>query len=236
MDTATYNKYWNLWCDQYDPDNLELENIRRLVHIEGKDILEIGCGNGRLTRFLAKHAKRVVGIDKDSKMIESARKLTSQDNISYATMDALDLSVEGSFDIVLFTWSLVCIYKQEEIALQNAKQVLKDKGSLVLVEPGGPSDYGKVVKPYLPKDYPEVDITESYEQPIIKVFGTEPKKIGPVKIPYRFHDLEETTAVFRFAIEEWHKQKVSSEDALKESLRPYNNILYESVYFYEVKK
>ena len=82
MDNKTYEQHWNLWCKQYDPKNLELKYLFQLVTIKGKNVLEIGCGNGRFTRILGKYAKSVVGIDNDKRMIESAKKLTKTKNIS----------------------------------------------------------------------------------------------------------------------------------------------------------
>jgi 16S rRNA A1518/A1519 N6-dimethyltransferase RsmA/KsgA/DIM1 with predicted DNA glycosylase/AP lyase activity len=50
---------------QQDPGNDYIAAIRANCDITGKDILEIGCGKGRITRDLAQHARLVVATDPD---------------------------------------------------------------------------------------------------------------------------------------------------------------------------
>lgn len=49
-----------------DPEGRETEALRHLVKLRGKDVLEIGCGDGRVTRRLAPEAASVLGVDPDS--------------------------------------------------------------------------------------------------------------------------------------------------------------------------
>lgn len=232
-----FNRYWNLWCRKYDPDNLELKYIRQITKIKNKTILEIGCGNGRLTRILARYAKKIIGVDNDPRMIRSAKKLTKRKNVSFKLMNALSLKFKPcSFDIVIFTWCLVCLLNKEIQALKEAKKVLKKEGFLILVEPGPNSDYGKIVAPFLPKNIEKINIKKSYEQPFKKVFGKY-KAIGPIKIPYAFDNLQQAFEVFKFAIEEWHKGKIKDYSKLKLKLKQYHGIrVYESVLFYGAHK
>jgi len=232
-----FNKYWDVWCKKYDPDNLELKHIKQIAKIKNKTILEIGCGNGRLTRILAKYAKKIIGIDNDPRMIKHAKSITKRKNVSFKLMNALNLRFKPrSFDVIIFTWCLVCLPNKEILALKEAKKALKKDGFLILVEPGPKSDYGKIVAPFLPKSIEKINIKKSYEQPLKKVFGKY-KSIGPVKIPYVFDNLEQAFKVFKFAIEEWHKGKIEDYSKLKLKLRQYPGIrIYESVLFYGARK
>lgn len=236
MDAKKHSKYWSIWCRKYDPENLELKYVRQLADIKDKVILEIGCGNGRFTRILAKYAKKVVAIDNDKNMISSAKTITRRKNITYKHMDALKLDLkEESFDVVIFTWTLVCILKKEVQALRQAKKVLKSGGKLILVEPGGKSDYGTIVKPHIDKRIEQIDIVKSYEEPLIKVFRKEYQKIGAIRIPYVFDNHQQAFDVLKFAIEEWHKSKLEAPEKLMREVKKYDKI-YESVLFYEVTK
>ena len=65
-------------------------------------VLDVGCGDGHLTRQFAAQAGNVVGIDLDDASIALAIKHTSQTNIEYVCADVMDYSFESaSFDAVV---------------------------------------------------------------------------------------------------------------------------------------
>ena len=47
--------------------------------LSGKRVLDIGCGNGRQTRFLARHFQKVVGVDISAAAVELARRETTRE-------------------------------------------------------------------------------------------------------------------------------------------------------------
>jgi 2-polyprenyl-3-methyl-5-hydroxy-6-metoxy-1,4-benzoquinol methylase len=87
-----------------DPER-ELEAIRSLAPLEGRRVLELGCGEGRLTRPLAVLAASVTAIDTDEKTIARAR--ASLPDVDLRVASAIDLDApDGEFDLALFSWSL----------------------------------------------------------------------------------------------------------------------------------
>lgn len=68
-----------------------VEYIARQAELKPRDVvLEIGCGTGGLTTFLARKAGHVVSVDVDEKMIALARSVTQgYDNITLLHIDAL---------------------------------------------------------------------------------------------------------------------------------------------------
>ena len=44
-------------------------------------VLDIGCGDGQITGYLAEHSKRVFGLDPDIRIIEKAQKSNIQKNL-----------------------------------------------------------------------------------------------------------------------------------------------------------
>jgi len=66
-------------------------------------VLDIGCGNGFNTYHIAGKAKRVVGIDIDSKNIAYAEKSFSSDNIDYLTADIMDYKFDQKFDVIVLS-------------------------------------------------------------------------------------------------------------------------------------
>ncbi|MGD8402660.1 MAG: class I SAM-dependent methyltransferase [Anaerolineales bacterium] len=94
---------------QKDPEHYETKNLRKLVNFSDQRVLEVGCGEGRLTWEYAHSAKQVVGIDPDSDAVRVAnydmpddlRKMTT-----FACASSLKLPFpHESFDIALLSWS-----------------------------------------------------------------------------------------------------------------------------------
>ncbi|MHC1632109.1 MAG: class I SAM-dependent methyltransferase [Methanotrichaceae archaeon] len=108
-----------------------------LAHLDlkGKQVLEVGCGDGRITRDLAVHADSVVAFDPDLKAIHQA-KMNCQ-AASFLICAGENLSFRNSsFDLVIFSFSLhhVPIPLMNQ-ALGEAARVLVPSGKIVIIEP-----------------------------------------------------------------------------------------------------
>jgi len=93
-----------------DPQEREVRAFRRLTPWRGDRVLEIGCGEGRLTRRLARLGARVVAIDPDAARVRDGRRsLTRSDarRIEYRVGQAERLPYRArEFDSVVFSWAL----------------------------------------------------------------------------------------------------------------------------------
>ena len=70
-------------------------------------ILEIGCGDGRLTRHIARSARHVTGIDPGADGLRNARQATRGLHASLACASGAGLPFRAaSFDQALFALSL----------------------------------------------------------------------------------------------------------------------------------
>jgi|ERR1700730_5930362 len=94
----------------YPPPGMELGFIERHVGLKGRRILEIGCGDGRLTRQYAHLASSVFAIEPDPARIAVARRMATSEginNVSFRVGTAERLRRGGEpFDVALFSWSL----------------------------------------------------------------------------------------------------------------------------------
>ena len=73
-------------------------------------MLEMGCGDGRLTEGIAAEAAHVLAFDPDAAAVAEAQAaLPSElaDKVSFRVATAEQLEIEpASFDLVIFSWSL----------------------------------------------------------------------------------------------------------------------------------
>lgn len=100
-------------------------------------ILEVGCGTGALTRFLAglPDVSEVLGIDPSPVFIAKARELAGRaQNLRFQEADGRALrSEDHRFDVVLFHTSLCHIPKPEQ-ALAEALRVLRPGGLIAIFD------------------------------------------------------------------------------------------------------
>ena len=93
-----------------DREGREPAAIEQLVDVGGKRVLEVGCGTGRLTRFLAGRAASLYAFDPNAESVGDAEaSLADQvrDRVRFAVHDAQALDLpRRRFDLALCGWSL----------------------------------------------------------------------------------------------------------------------------------
>lgn len=79
----------------------EIERIKTLT--PGPDALDIACGEGRNSLFLAQHGFRVVGVDISDVGLDKGRKRahTLGLEIDFRRVDLDDCLIEGTYDLIL---------------------------------------------------------------------------------------------------------------------------------------
>ena len=93
-----------------DPEEIEIEYLHRTGAIHGRNVLEIGCGSGRLTWRYADMAASAVGVDPDSQRLAEAadtRPESAGTRVDFAQAQAEDLPLaDEAFDCAILAWSL----------------------------------------------------------------------------------------------------------------------------------
>ncbi len=95
-----------------DPENNESRTLFELADFAGKQVLEIGCGDGRLTWLYADRAAHVTAIEPFAASFSKAvdglpREFEGRvafQNIAFEDFAAA--SDAGAFDIAILSWSL----------------------------------------------------------------------------------------------------------------------------------
>jgi 2-polyprenyl-3-methyl-5-hydroxy-6-metoxy-1,4-benzoquinol methylase len=94
-----------------DPENNETRALLSLVDFTGKRVLEMGCGDGRLTWRYAGMADHVIAIDPKADAIGRARENLPEELKGrvefhqFAFEDFSKTSNPATFDSIIFSWS-----------------------------------------------------------------------------------------------------------------------------------
>lgn len=109
-------------------------NLKNFTHV-----LDVGCGDGKITADMAKalpHAK-IVGVDISSSMIGFAKDaFGSYPNLQFAIHDATDLDYQNQFDLITSFTVMHWVLEQQK-ALNGFAKALKKGGSLCIQMPAG---------------------------------------------------------------------------------------------------
>lgn len=129
---------WITWVrtpghDSYDRHHRD--QFLPLVGAPGRRTLDVGCGEGRLTRHLASLGHRVVGIDASPTLIGAARELAPEMDLHVANAAALPFD-DAAFDRVI---SFMCLHDVDDLdgAVHEIARVLEPGGvsCLAVVHP-----------------------------------------------------------------------------------------------------
>lgn len=114
-----------------------LNIIEKIIPLGGKNLLEIGGGNGARTIQIAKRCKYVISIEPSDELVKFAQSNNPASNIEYLVgkAESLDFPNE-SFDVLIFTLSFHHVPKDKMTdALDEAVRVTKKSGYIVFLEP-----------------------------------------------------------------------------------------------------
>jgi 2-polyprenyl-3-methyl-5-hydroxy-6-metoxy-1,4-benzoquinol methylase len=137
------------WSERYSRDPRFRRRFERITGLLDKVIpavpgraLDVGCGEGIFSRYLARKGWNITAIDASPDMIEEARnyelqitnyELKGEIDFQNSSLESFD-EVPNAFDVILSLSSLEYI-EDDEAAIQKFHQLLKPGGLLVVSVP-----------------------------------------------------------------------------------------------------
>ncbi|MDC0074410.1 class I SAM-dependent methyltransferase [Alphaproteobacteria bacterium] len=163
------NEFTKVWSPSlYDSNarfvsDLAIDVLNLLAPIEGEKILDLGCGDGTLTKVIKDFGCEVVGIDSSPEFVSSAINI----GINAKVCDGQSFKYNEEFDAVFSNAALHWMLDQDSV-ISNVKAALKPNGRFV-GEMGG---YGNVTK-----------IISSIESELLK-YGLKGHDLNPWYLPH----------------------------------------------------
>jgi len=99
--------------------------------LRGQTAVDFGCGIGRITQNLSRYFGQVIGVDISSMMIEIARRLNNNPNVTYLGTESTSLGFlkSGSVDFIF------CLYVLQHNDLEDVWRLLEQ--FYRILKPGG---------------------------------------------------------------------------------------------------
>ncbi len=105
-----------------------------LTQKKAQDILEIGCGNGWFSYFLAKSGSRKVwASDINLQELEQGARCFDHPNLNFIQCEELELLPDHTFDIIVFNASIQ-YFEDVGILIDGLQPKLKDKGEIHILD------------------------------------------------------------------------------------------------------
>ncbi len=131
------------------PQRKHSDVMREAVALKGAAVLDVGCGDGSLVRFMTRQGARTTGLEIDEGKLARARAAEPAADETYRVGRGEALPFEaGSFDLVVFFNSLHHVpAERHDAALSEAARVLPSGGRLYVLEPLAEGAFFALMRP-----------------------------------------------------------------------------------------
>ena len=120
------------YCSEIDIDDPETTHVK-LINLtgSGKKVLEVGCTNGRMSKYLQRNGCRVTGIEIDKNMAKLAETYCEEIIVGNIEEEEILSALKPSYDVVIFGDVLEHLVNPQRVLAAVSK--LLGKGGYVLI-------------------------------------------------------------------------------------------------------
>ena len=129
----TYNKIAQEYDEEFVNDYSDTPYVDKFLnYLEGKKVLDIGCGVGNLTKYIMDKGFNVEGIDLSKEMLNIAKQKYS--DIKFYEMNMKEITLRKKYDGIMLAYSLFHLTKKEVIeVLPKYYDLLNSNGKILLI-------------------------------------------------------------------------------------------------------
>jgi 2-polyprenyl-3-methyl-5-hydroxy-6-metoxy-1,4-benzoquinol methylase len=198
-------------------------------HLADADVLDIGCGTGYFTCQMARHARRVVGVDYNRDFIDLASRTwkgPTSGALTFEVGDLTDLSkgdpafARQRYDFVVLIDTFLFLfdnkyqpelYSRRDVILRNLRQLLRPDGLLLVMDP-----HPLWLTPWLGHPEAPFGILTEYRQRSFKVtptleeltdllygHGFRIRRVREPVVDPAFRDVDPAGAAFMSNVPQW---------------------------------
>jgi SAM-dependent methyltransferase len=153
-DWSAKEPYWGIW-------RVPEAQLGVLPNVAGKDVIELGCGTGYVSSWLARRGARVTGIDNSPAQLASARQFQEEFGLEFPVLHAIAENLpfpDESFDLAISEYG-ASIWADPYRWIPEAARVLRPGGELIFMVNGTilmlciPDEEENAAEPVMLRDY-----------------------------------------------------------------------------------
>ncbi len=129
----------------------DIEALECLLDVDGRTLVDVGCGDGALARLLAERGAEVIGLEPDPVQVKQNLNAPATPGVTLAETDGRSIPMsDDTADGVIFSRSLHHVPVAEMPAmLGEARRILRnDGGVLYILEPIAEGDCFHAMQPF----------------------------------------------------------------------------------------
>ncbi len=132
---------YNRWSASYDTVINKTRDVEALAFrsllskLNFSEVIELGCGTGKNTGWLAEKSNHIIAVDFSEEMLSAAKRKISSDNIDFVIADITKPWLFTGKKVDLITCSLILEHIENiDFVFKQANQHLRDNGFFYLGE------------------------------------------------------------------------------------------------------
>lgn len=181
--------------ETYDPEEIELETVRRCIDFDSAaKVLEVGIGDARLGSKLAHLVGEYWGLDSDAGILEIARGRAKNLFLVEGSVENMPFAGER-FDVVLCPWMLHHV-GDKRAALSEIVRIMRQGAVFLSIDVVPESDYLGLKAELRPRSKKLVEERGKEVLDTIKNSGLEIKDMGGFRTWYLLPTLEHVHMFF----------------------------------------